>query len=303
VRWAWLFFIGALISLSASAAGVVQVMLSEDEAAYAEAARALQAALGQDIPVRVNTVAELGPEQVHEMTSAENLVVPIGLKATRYVAANHGAGGAVLGLMVPRVSTEKIHWPDALHGGRVAFVYIDQPLARSLELVQFLLPRKDRIGTVVSLENADLLRMLEEEAARRGLALVSRIVHDADEVGPALRRVLAESNVFLLLPDAMVLSGTNLQSLFLASFRQRVPVIGFSPGLVKTGAVAAVYSSPSQIGWQGGLMARSWVQGKGLPASQSAGRYSIDFNNYVARSLGLSLPPEREVAKQLGAED
>lgn len=186
--------------------------------------------------------------------------------------------------------------------GRVAFVYIDQPVERSLALLETLLPQKNRIGVIVSADNSGILKTLEEEALRAGLRLNATVVDDAGAVGPSLRKVLAGSEVFLLLPDAVVLSGANLQSLLMASYRLRVPVLGFSPGLVKSGAIAAVYSSPRQIGSHGGSMARRWIHGGALPPSQHAGQFSLDINSHVAKSLGLSLPHEREAAKVLGAQ-
>jgi putative ABC transport system substrate-binding protein len=291
-----------LHAVHAWADDMVYLVLTEPGGAYEEAAHAFLDGLGGDRDVQVWNMAELPPERVRTMTQGENLVVPIGLRATRYVAAHHAGHGAVLGLMVPRASAEDIRWPSALRERRLAFVFIDQPVERSLELIQALLPRRDRIGAIVSPDNLDILKALEAECARRGLTLNSRVVDDTDDVGPALRRVLGDSDVFLLLPDALVLGGAALQTLLIASYRLRVPVIGFSPGLVKSGAVAAVYSSPAQIGLQGGTLARRWRAGKGLPPSLSPDRFSVDYNSYVARSLGLSLPPEQEVEQQLGAE-
>lgn len=303
MRWLALFAIFWLPVVSAWAEGAVHLVLSEPEGAYEEAAQAFQDMLGVNNKAQVWSVRALSHEQVRRLTQDENLLVPIGLKANRFVAEHHGGHGAVLGLMVPRTSAEAIRWPSELGGGKLAYVYIDQPVERSLALLTVLLPQTNRIGAIVSQENGETLKALERETSRRGLLLNAAMVGDSSDVGPSLRRVLGDSEVFLLLPDAVVLGGANLQSLLMASYRLRVPVIGFSPGLVKSGAVAAVYSSPSQIGSQGGAMARRWLSMGSLPASQYAGQYSLDINNHVARSLGLSLPSEKEAARELGARD
>ncbi len=300
--WLVLFAIFWLSAASAWADGAVHVVLSESEAAYEEAAAAFQDALGTGRNVRVWHVRDLSQEQVRRLSLEENLIVPVGLKATRFVAYHHAGRGNVLGLMVPKVSAESIPWPGGMGPGRVAFVYIDQPVERSLALLETLLPQKNRIGVIVSADNSGILKTLEEEALRAGLRLNATVVDDAGAVGPSLRKVLAGSEVFLLLPDAVVLSGANLQSLLMASYRLRVPVLGFSPGLVKSGAIAAVYSSPRQIGSHGGAMARRWIHGGALPPSQHAGQFSLDINSHVAKSLGLALPHEREAAKVLGAQ-
>lgn len=278
-------------------------MLSAADEAYEDAAKSFQEGLGKDRSVLTWTMPEVSPGQMRSLSEDANLIVPIGLKATRFVAENYGGQGAVLSLMVPRISAENVRWNRAGAAGTLAFVYIDQPVDRSLALLEALLPQRRRIGVITSPGNGELLKVLEKEAEQRGLVLNATMVADTTEVGPSLRRVLAENDVFLLLPDAVVLSGANLQSILLASYRSRVPVIGFSPGLVKSGAVAAVFSSPAQIGWQGGVMAKRWLTSGSLPNSQYAGQFSIDINSYVARSLGLTLPPEKEVARKLGAKN
>jgi ABC-type uncharacterized transport system substrate-binding protein len=205
--------------------------------------------------------------------------------------------------MVPRVSADTIRWPGELDPGHLSSVYIDQPVERSLALLMALMPGKSRIGVIVSPENMGILKTLEREAARRGLILDAEMVDDFRAVGPSLRKVLSDIDVFLLLPDAVVLNGANLKSLLVASYRLRVPVLGFSPGLVKSGAVAAVFSTPNQIGMHGAGMALRWLSSGQLPPPQHAAQYSVDINHYVARSLGLSLQLEREVVKALGAQN
>lgn len=291
-----------LPAVPAWAGGGVHLLLSAADEAYEDAALSFQEALGKDRSVSTWIMSEVTPGQMRGLSEDANLIVPIGLKATRFVAENYGGQGAVLSLMVPKISAESVRWNRGVTAGKLAFVYIDQPVERSLALLETLLPQRKRIGVIISAGNGELLKIMEKEAEQRGLTLNASMVADTTEVGPSLRRVLAESDVFLLLPDAVVLSGANLQSILLASYRSRLPVIGFSPGLVKSGAVAAVFSSPAQIGWQGGGMARRWLASGSLPNSQYAGQFSININSYVARSLGLSLPPEKEVARKLGAK-
>jgi len=108
----------------------------------------------------------------------------------------------------------------------------------------------------------------------------------------------------LLLPDSLAFHAGNAQNVLLTIYRYRVPVLGFSQGLSKAGAVAAVYSTPAQIGRQGARMASRWKrEGGDLPSSQHADEFSVAFNPYVARSLGVVLPDLGEVRRRLGADD
>jgi len=283
--------------------GEVHLLLSEPEAAYVAAGQAFREALGGTRPVQTWLVQELGPERLRLLTRENNLLVPIGMRAVRFVAEQHAGRATILGLMVPRATVERIAWPEELRRTRLAFVYIDQPVERSLALLTALMPERKRFGVIVSRENGNTLRDLEREAARRGLLPHAAVVESMGAARTALHRILQDSEALVLLPDSLVLTHVNLQNLLLSSYRAGVPVIGFSPGLVKAGAVAAVFSSPQQIGWQGGGMAQRWLAGGGLPASQYASRFSVRINDHVARSLGLDLPPEARVARMLGAQD
>jgi len=117
-----------------------------------------------------------------------------------------------------------------------------------------------------------------------------------------LREILPEVDVLLLVPDGIAFHAGNARNVLLTTYRYRVPVVGFSQGLSKAGAVAAVYSSPEQIGRQGARMAMRWRPESGdLPPPQHADEFSISFNPYVARSLGIVLPDAAETGRKLGA--
>ena len=79
----------------------------------------------------------------------------------------------------------------------------------------------------------------------------------------------------------------------------KVPLV-HSP--TKAGAVSSVYSSPAQIGDQGGRLAARWSSARGeLPAAMHAAEFSLAFNSHVARSLGVHLAEEAAIRAALGA--
>ena len=283
--------------------GVVHLIASEEGGAYREAADAFRAAFASSRQVKTWTLMELDGRQLRALTGENSLIVPIGLKATRVVAEQHGGQAAVLSLMVPRVSVERLNWPAALPRRKVSYVYIDQPASRTLGLVAAVFPQARRVGLMVSGENAEAVKLLQQEAARRHLSVNLETVARPEDVAGALRNLLPESDVLLLIPDSLAIHAGNAQNVLLTTYRYRVPVVGFSQGLSKAGAVVAGYSSPVQIGRQGAAMALRWKPESGeLPPSQHADDFSIAFNNHVARSLGVDLPDLGEVRRKLGAD-
>jgi putative ABC transport system substrate-binding protein len=292
-----------LVFRPAWAEGAIHLILSESGAAHQEAAETFRAVLGVSRPVKISTLAELAPAQLQAMTQASDLVVPVGVKAARFVAEHHAGQAAVLSLMIPRSVGERLQWPASLGRRKTSFVYIDQPVPRSLNLVTEAFPAAHRVSVVISPENAGIAKSLAQEAARRQLALNLENVDAPEDVAAALRRALPESDVLLLIPDALVINAANAQNVLLTTYRYRVPVVGFSQGLAKAGAVASIYASPSQIGRQAAQMAMRWLESGDLPAPQPSSEFSLSFNRHVARSLGVVLPDENEIRKKLGASE
>jgi ABC-type uncharacterized transport system substrate-binding protein len=296
------FLLLLCVPLTGLAEGKLYVVLSERGGAYEEVVEGLRQTLVGRSFVHA-TLDETTSAQMRELTSEANLILPIGIRATRFVAENHAGRASVLGLMVPKNTAEAIDWPSRLPRSRISAVYIDQPTSRSMSLVKAGMPTVQRIGVVLSSEAAEQLKYLEGEALRFELQLKTRLVERGEEVGPVLRNLLPEVDALLLLPDPIAFNASNVQNVLLAAYRQRVPVIGFSSGLVKAGAVASVFATPVQIGRQAGRMAARWSPDTGdLPAAQAPTDYSVSVNRQVVRSLDLSVPDERDIQRRMKGE-
>lgn len=286
----------------ASATGMTHLIMSEEGDVYREVVDAFRAAYKSPRQVRIWHLADLDGEKLRSLSAGQDLLVPIGLKAARATAEHHGGQASVLTLMVPHVSVQRLAWPDNLARHKLSHVHIDQPASRSLRLVEAVFPRARRVGLVISAENTEIVKSIQQEAERRRLALKFDRVNGAGEVAGALRDVLPEVDVLLLLPDSIAFHAGNARNVLITTYRHRVPVVGFSRGLARAGAVAAVYSSPAQIGRQGASMAMRWKPETGeLPPAQHADEFSISGNAHVARSLGVEFPDLDEVGSKLGA--
>jgi len=100
-----------------------------------------------------------------------------------------------------------------------------------------------------------------------------------------------------MLPDQSVYNQDTLKGILLTTYRSRTPVISYSPGHVKSGALAAIYSSPSDIGRHLANLINQRHEGT-LNIDNKvvyARYYSITTNQRVAHSLGLNLPSEEKL--------
>ncbi len=297
----WLSYALAIMSLAltaaAGAAPEVAVVLSEDTPAYREVAEALRAELARSPGPLVRVLPAAAADSLPQRDLA--VVVAVGARAARAAAAERRV--PVLSILVPRSTFERI----AAEAGRAAeprhfsALYLDQPLARQLDLIRLALPGASRVALLLGPESERLYGPAQAAAADRRLHLAALKIHDESELHPALQKLLAEAHALLALPDPAVFNSVTVSHILLTAYRQRVPVAGFSATYTRAGAVLALYSTPAQIGAQAAEMLRSALASGQLPPPQHPRRFTVSANAHVARSLGLALEDEATLARKL----
>ena len=83
----------------------------------------------------------------------------------------------------------------------------------------------------------------------------------------------------------------------MSSYRHRKPVVAFSKAFVSAGALAALYTTPAQLGRQTAdiLLASS----SGLPPASYPTQFAVAINHDVAHALGLNIPDEATVRQNM----
>ena len=178
-------------------------------------------------------------------------------------------------------------------------ILLDQPLARYLAFCKLLLDL-DSVGMLHTQPPAP------SEAETRVLDELSfslnryRVAGD-DKLLPVLRRLLQQNDALLMLPQSELYNRDTLKGVLLTSYRFRKPAISYSPGHVRAGALASIYSSPADIGRHLALVVNRRLRQPqaSVPAYEFAHFYSIATNATVARALGLTLPGEAELRARL----
>jgi ABC-type uncharacterized transport system substrate-binding protein len=279
----------------------VVVVLSDDSAPYQEVYQALRARLdgGAHDVSRVYadaaSAASLGEAQ---------LAVAVGVRAAEALALVP-ARPPVLAVLVPRawyLKTGRARLADGGHA--VSAIYLDQPLERQMRLVRLALPDARRVGVLLGADQAGLAGELADAARAQGLTLVPQTLAADERLVRPLESVLAGADVLLAVPDPAVFNRHTAQSLFLTSYRYRVPVLGYSQSLTRAGALLSLHSSPAEIGRQAAETVDSALQGPTvrLPAPAYPAYAGVSVNEQVARSLGVGLRPASELEKSLGGQ-
>lgn len=283
-------------SLSAiSYAGMLNltVVLSENGGAYLEYSNALGAQLKtSNVKLKVIDVDTPLPDS--------DLVIAAGMQAALTVARSKPA--AMLAVLIPKEGYARllIEFPAQAKAGGISSIYLDQPLKRQLDLIATVLPATASIGVLYSTPPKELgtLRMLVKA---RKLELNERSPASVSNLHTALQELLQSSDVLLALPDVGIYNTSTIRNILLATYRSKVPLIGFSPAYVKAGALCAVFSTPQQIASQSLGIIREYAETRVLQAAQYAKEFDVSVNEQVARSLGLNIKSATQVRSEMGA--
>jgi len=272
----------------------VIVLLSGNEAPYRQAFAALRAAL-IDLPLQVQLPTEALPLQ------ADALLITLGQKAAQQ-AAQQKFPGQVLAALIPEAANEAIvaDLPDDM-ARRWSALVLDQPWARQLALTRKVLPKAAKLGLVYSNGSAGDIAGMRVAASRLNLALDARQLKSEAELFPTLRQMLDGVDAMLAIPDAQVINRSTLQGYLLSAYRANVPVIAYSQALVEAGALAGVFSTPEDVGLDLADLLSRPSQGRIASLSRLTypRRFSLKINHSVARSLGLVMPDEEQLRRQL----
>jgi hypothetical protein len=292
---------------SPPAAAQILVVMSDGSAGYQAVAEELRngvAAL-RDGHTRVDIATAPRLASVDDQAfNAYELVVTVGLAAAQATTLRENSLPApplTLCLLIPHQSFERLaSTRTSASARRLSALFIDQPLSRQLDLLRIALPDRHRVGVILGPSSQGLADELHSRARERGLSLNIAKVSEASSVYGALQTVIPESDLLLLLPDAVATNADTVYGLLLTSYRAQVPVIGFSAGLHNAGALVSLYSTARQQGRQGAEIASRVLTNKdGLPAPQYPKYFTVQVNASVAHSLGLHLPTDEALSDAL----
>jgi ABC-type uncharacterized transport system substrate-binding protein len=168
-----------------------------------------------------------------------------------------------------------------------------------LNLIRIVAPECTRIGVVSTSALDQSVRWIEAAARDQKLAIHRETIAQSADLHSSLLRLLPEVDAMLALPDPLVFNSSTIHNILLTTYRAKQPLFGFSPSYTRSGAIAAVYSTPPQIAHQVSNLAIQFLAGAVLPPPQYPRAFSVSVNATVARSLGIAVDSEQDVANRL----
>jgi ABC-type uncharacterized transport system substrate-binding protein len=235
----------------------------------------------------------------HEDEQGRSILVALGSRAFLALQPK-AAGRPMVGALISRAGLDSLPSPA---GSRWSVILLDQPAERWANLVQFAFPGRSQLWLLVGPGGQRTAQLFEQNWKGRGNGLVIESAASADDVIPALERLLPRMNLLLALPDPIAHNRNTVQPLLLTTYRAGVPVLAYSEAYLQAGAVLALYSTVPQVVEQVTDTVRQFEDGKAPPSIQLPRYFTVGVNAAVARSLGLNLPTGKELQDRLHVLD
>lgn len=236
-----------------------------------------------------------------KLVVAENseLVIALGVKALE-AASKLKHTTPVMGVFTPLPAFNSLLFTSRRDLGNFTAIVLDQPYFRQMALIKTILPDTKNIGILLGPTSAQYNDLLREEAEKNTFSVSTENIYQESDLIPKLRKTLDATDALMAIPDPLVYSRETAQPILLTSYRHLKPVFGYSQSYVRAGALAAVYSKPSQLARQAAEIAVSSQQALSLmPPPQTPKYFSIIVNYQVGRSLNIPILDEDALYKRM----
>lgn len=301
VLWAALVLMPSITSAAMTVPTEVLVVRSS-LAAHEEVMAALRAVLGEAGDKRFRLRERTITDYTRQPTGAD-LIITIGVEAASAVL-REPSSEPVYCVFLPQATFRTLvqQLPAAgSTGARISALYLDQPDERRLRLLRLALPQATKLGVVLGPESRAVQAALRRSASAQGIELQIEVIDDEKQLIGALHRVMSEADILYAVPDPLVFNRHTAQNILLTAYRLGKPVIGYSRAYVNAGALLALHSTPAQIGRQLAETLLALPATLTLPPPRPPRDFSLEINERVAHSLGLSIGQADEILQQLRA--
>ncbi|PCI30445.1 MAG: ABC transporter permease [SAR324 cluster bacterium] len=167
------------------------------------------------------------------------------------------------------------------------------PIAKHMDMLEEFLPKLKKLGVIYNSGEANskiLIKMIKEEASKRGFRVVSATVSKSSEVYQAAKSLVGRADAVYIPTDNTVISA--LESAIKVGIQNKLPVFAADVASVPRGVVAAMGFDYYKHGYQTGVMAKKILEGAN-PATtpvETQKELQLHINLTYAAKMGVTIP-------------
>lgn len=178
-------------------------------------------------------------------------------------------------------------------GGNITGTTDMSPIDRQLELIFEFLPTLKKIGVIYNSGEANsitLVRVLREEASKRGVTVEEATVSNSAGVFQAAKSLIGKADAVYIPTDNTVVSA--FEAITQVGYQAKLPIFAADTDSVSRGAIAALAVDYYKMGRQTGEMVSRVFKGA-KPANmpvETLREFQIHLNPGSAAKMGLNVP-------------
>ncbi|NOT10868.1 MAG: ABC transporter substrate-binding protein [Methylococcaceae bacterium] len=213
-----------------------------------------------------------------------DLIFSLGGESTALVIRNTST--------IPIVATMILKKFSAKIGANVTGVYLNYPLNTQFTWLKKFFPKQNKVAIFFNPEeNEAVIQEAREIAGQEGLNLIAIPVQTPKELPYALDQLRNNIEILLAIPDDVVMSSKTAKEVLLASFRNRVPLVGLSENWVKSGALYSLTWDYDDLGRQCALQTEKLIKGTAVMSVpiESPRKIAYSINTKIAEHMNMEI--------------
>lgn len=232
---------------------------------------------------------------VREMTKFNpTLFHSVGSKATKLAKKNFEKTPLIFSMVLNPVASGFV---DSMRapGQNMSGASMDIPFGQQFKAMKRILPKTRNIGIIYSeAETGLVVAEAEKVAFQLGLKLVRAEVKSPADLYGALNKLVGKVDFLWSVADGNVFTRETTREILIATLREGIPFMGLSPSFVRAGALAALESSPYEMGRNAAGLMKEVIDGR--PPAEipviMANNVKLYINSNTIDLLGIKVPEE-----------
>lgn len=238
----------------------------------------------------------------HESVSYDNIkyIISIGRDAAKLVL-DTAPKQPVLFTLIPQQTLHLLFNTYTRNSPQKNYysIVINQPLIRKFRLAKILLGKNITVGMTLGKKDSKIENYIFRNAHKAEIKINLTYTSNFNTAIDAIKKSLKNSDVFIAQHDINAINRHTAKWLLYMSYKNNIPVIGYSPSFTKAGAVTAIFSTPEQIGKQSAEWLIAMTLKKPVRTLQYPKYFIVDINKQVLRILRLKDITHHEIESRI----
>jgi putative tryptophan/tyrosine transport system substrate-binding protein len=196
---------------------------------------------------------------------------------------------------IPIVTTMILKGDIFKNSNNITGISLDYNLKTQFHWLKKFFPQKKEVAILYNPKaNTSTVEIAKGVSKQEGFNLIAIPVESPKKLPFALEQLANNIEILFSIPDDTVLSVNTAKEVLLASFSNKVPLIGLSDNWVKSGAFYALSWDYEDLGSQCAVLAKKILAGtavKSLPPEHPR-KVAYTINAKIAEHMNMDIPDE-----------